>query len=311
MRACSSALVVGSLLAVADCTPTLDSPDQVHDLRLLAMRVDPPEVIVNGDNGIPTGQIISPSIVMTALVADPQGMGRSVHYVFSTCAQIDESDSLVDNSTHRCLIGQLGYRVLAEGDFVPAMSSELEMTFRPSSQLLGEAQGLDRYQGFGGLPLPVQLEVRAGGEDVVGFKRVVYSAPITSPAQAPNTNPALLGVTVDGQDWAVADSLAFTRADHVLVPTPDPSLVESYQRLTFDHQLLQFHETWRYAFFTTMGKFNNPVTGGISNRTGEPIDPDSTWSPPGAPASGTVTFWFVVQDGRGGENWISRQGQVR
>ena len=317
MRTCSLALAAGSLLAVAACTPTLDTPDQVHDLRLLAMQVDPPEVIVNGDNGIPTAPIapIGPpmSIKVTALVADPEGMGRSVHYVFSTCAQIDESDSLVDNSTHRCLVGQIGYLELEQGDFVPGVSSELELhhNFQPSSLLLDEAQQLDKYQGFGGLPLPVQLELRAGGEDVVGFKRIVYSAPITSPPQAPNANPALLGVTVDGQDWAEADSLAFARADHVFVPTPDPNNVESYQRLTFDHQLLQFHETLRYAFFTTMGKFNNPVTGGISNRTGELIDPDSTWSPPGAPASGTVSFWFVVQDGRGGENWTVRQGQIR
>ena len=300
MPALRPALIVGALWAVAACTPTLDSPDQVHDLRLLAMRVYPPEVIVNGADGIPTGRIVSPSIIVTALVADPLGMGRSVHYIFSTCAQIDQSDSLVDNSTHRCLDGQLGYRVLAESDFVPGVSSELQITFRPSSQLLDEAQDLDRYQGFGGLPLPVQLELRAGGEDVVGFKRIVYSAPITSPPQAPNTNPELLGVTLDGQDWAADDSPIFTRADHVLVPTPNSSLVESYQRLTFDHQLLQFHETWRYAFFTTLGKFNNPVTGGISNRTGELIAPDSTWSPAilstgsDSPVSSDSSTWSAV-----------------
>src|SRR5262249_50225647 len=255
-----------SFWALSACTPTLDSPDQVHDLRLLAMRVTPPEVIVHGADGIPAGRIFSPPIVVTALVADSRGMGRSVHYLFSTCARIDQSDSVVDNSTHRCLVGQIGYRALAEGDFVPGVSSELQITFRPSSQLLDNAQDLDRYQGFGGLPLPVQLELRAGGENVVGFKRIVYSAPITSPPQAPNTNPALLGLTVDGQDWAAADSPSFTRADHLFLPTPDPSKVESYQRLTFDRQLLQFHETWRYAFFTTLGKFNNPVSGGISNR---------------------------------------------
>jgi len=146
---------------------------------------------------------------------------------------------------------------------------------------------------------------------VFSFKRIVYSAPITTPPQAPNTNPQLLGITVDGQDWAADDSRVISRGDHVFVPTPDPTLVEDYQRLTFDHQLLQFHETWRYAFFTTVGKFNNPVTGGVSNRTGELIPPDSTWSPPDLAPSLGVTFWFVVQDGRGGENWISRQGQIR
>ena len=304
------------LIAVASfahwaCTPTLDSSDQVHDLRILAMRVDPPEVIVDGADGMPSSRIVSPAIIVTALVADPLGAGRLVHYLFSTCARVDQSDAVVDNSTHRCLVGQLGYRILAEGDFAPGVSGELQITFRPSSQLLSEAQTLDTYHGFGGLPLPVQVELQAGGESAVGFKRIVYSAPITSPPQVPNTNPQLLGITLDGQDWSPDANPLFARVDHVFIPTPDPTRIESYQRLTFDHQLLQFHETLRYAFFTTLGKFNNPVTGGVSNRTGEQIAPDSTWSPPDPPAAGAVTFWVVVQDGRGGVSWILRSGQIQ
>jgi len=278
------------------------------------MSADPPEVIVAGADGMPSSPIVSPpiNITITALVADPLGAGRQVHYRFSTCAKVDQSDALVDNSTHRCLAGQLGYRILEEHDFVPGVSAELRHTFTPpSSQLLGEAQSLDTYHGFGGLPLPVQLELQAGGESAVGFKSIVYSAPITSPPQAPNTNPQLLGLTADGQDWSSNANPLFARADHVFIPTPDPTTIESYQRLTFDHQLLQFHETLRYAFFTTLGKFNNPITGGISNRTGEQVPPDSTWTPPDPPASGTATFWIVVQDGRGGESWILRSGQIQ
>jgi hypothetical protein len=308
----SEAVLIAFVLWVhSGCTPTLDSSDQVHDLRILAMSADPPEVIVDGADGMPSSRIVSPPINVTALVADPLGGGRQVHYRFTTCARVDQSDALVDNSTHRCLAGQLGYRILKEQDFVPGVSAELQYTFMPSSQLLGEAQSLDVYNGFGGLPLPVQLELQAGGESAVGFKSIVYSAPISSPPQAPNTNPRLLGLTVDGQDWSSNANPLFARADHVFIPTPDPTRIESYQRLTFDHQLLQFHETLRYAFFTTLGKFNNPVTGGISNRTGEQVPPDSTWTPPDPPASGTVTFWIVVQDGRGGESWILRSGQIQ
>ncbi len=310
-RSSAPALIAFTCFAYWGCTPTLDSSDQVHDLRILAMRADPPEVIVDGADGMPSSPIVSPPIAVTALVADPLGAGRLVHYLISTCARVDQSDAVVDNSTHRCLIGQLGYRILAEGDFAPGVSGELQITFRPSSQLLSEAQTLDTYHGFGGLPLPVQVELRAGGESAVGFKRIVYSAPISSPPQAPNTNPQLLGLTLDGQDWSPDANPRFARVDHVFIPTPDPTRIESYQRLTFDHQLLQFHETMRYVFFTTLGKFNNPITGGISNRTGEQIAPDSTWSPPDPPAAGAVTFWVVVQDGRGGESWILRGGQIQ
>src|SRR5260370_39092387 len=112
------------LIAVASfahwaCTPTLDSSDQVHDLRILAMRVDPPEVIVDGADGMPSSPIVSPPIAVTALVADPLGAGRLVHYLMSTCARVDQTDAVVDNSTHSCLIRQLSYRILAEGDFAP------------------------------------------------------------------------------------------------------------------------------------------------------------------------------------------------
>src|SRR5260370_21135917 len=153
------------------CTTTLDSSDQVHDLRILAMRVDPPEVMVDGGGGMLSSRIVSPAIIVTALVAEPLGAGRLVHYLFSTCARVDQSDAVVDNSTHRCVVGQLGYRILAEGDFAPGVSGELQITFRPSSQLLSEAQSLDTYHGFGGLPLPVQGELQTGGDSPYGFKR--------------------------------------------------------------------------------------------------------------------------------------------
>src|SRR5260370_177944 len=100
-------LSAGVLIAVASfahwaCTPTLDSSDQVHDLRILAMRVDPPEVIVDGADGMPSSRIVSPAIIVTALVADPLGAGRLVPYVFSTCARVDQSHAVGHHSPHRC-----------------------------------------------------------------------------------------------------------------------------------------------------------------------------------------------------------------
>src|SRR5258708_17913540 len=162
-RSSAPALIAFTCFAYWGCTPTLDSSDQVHDLRIVAMRADPLEVIVDGADGMPSSAIVSPPIAVTALVADPLGAGRLVHYLFSTCARVDQSDAVVDNSTHRCVVGQLGYRILAAGDFAPGVSGAVQITFRHSSQLPSEPQSLYSYHGFPALPLPVQAEYQAAG----------------------------------------------------------------------------------------------------------------------------------------------------
>ena len=91
-------------LAAVGCGE-LDTADRVHDLRLLAMKAEPPEQVLPvafladggvvayppADGGTPRVPPLAP-VTVTALVADPAGEGREVTYRFSTCAQL-ESDT--------------------------------------------------------------------------------------------------------------------------------------------------------------------------------------------------------------------------
>lgn len=311
MRAlCVSVVVMGAI----GCGQ-LDTADQVHDLRLLGMSVDHPEVILMPGPSSPN------QLQLSALIADPKGGGRSIHYVFSTCAQLDPN-------TSQCTSQQPDEALVAEGDASPTdgVTTIVSAPFVPAQALLNDARALDPYHGFGGLQLPVQLEISAGNEDVIGIKRVVFTTPTTFPPPAPNTNPALLGVDIDGESWGPSLVISVSNGSHTITPIPDTAKIETYSRQTFQNEQIQFTESWRYDFFADVGKFTSTSTGGTSNLTGVPSPPDNTWSPcAGTNGAGPlrrgstiqcstsgqkVTFWIVVRDGRGGETWAQRDGQL-
>jgi hypothetical protein len=290
-----------ALFALPYACITIDTADQVHDLRLLAMRADPPEVIMP-DGGIPA--FVPFPMAVTALVADPVGAGRRVHYLFRTCAA-------VDTDAGRCPSDSSDNQVLEEDDFVPdGGTGEVSVTFTPSPGLLLDAVAEDDLHGFGGVTVPVQLELTAGDESAVGYKRLLFSLPFRSPPQQPNTNPQLLGVTLNNQSWDAGTTPVLISGDNAIVPQPDPALVEEYDRPTFDGQLIHFRESWRYSFFATSGKFNNATSGGTNNLTGQTASADNTWKPEHSAHPQDILFWMVVRDGRGGENWVIRRAHL-
>jgi hypothetical protein len=301
MSRCTLASLV-ALFALAGCGD-LDTIDQVHDLRILAVRAEPPEEIVAPPSGTNPGLPPTP-VVVTGLIADPEGGGRSVHYQFTTCAA-------TDTQTGRCEQTSPDYTVLGEGDQVPSdLGGEVQITFTPSQQLLEDLLKNDPYQGFGGMLLVVQLDIQAGQEKVVAFKRVVFTLPLPGyPMPVANTNPVLSGVKFDGQDWADGTSATLARVDGgaPMQPEYDPSLEESYERPTFDGSSVQFKEVWQFDFFASEGTFDPTTAGGI-DYTGVTGPSQTFWT--AAPDAGEqdVTFWVVVRDGRGGENWIVRRG---
>src|SRR5262249_29162148 len=144
----------------------------------------------------PDGSVVSigprpplPAITLTGLIADPKGAGRAVDYEISICSERD-------SETARCLKDSPGYRVLGEGQVTPtALGAEPSVTFTPTWEDLSGAVVEDPYHGFGGLPVALQLAVRAGDEAVVGIKRVVFTSGLTAPLPPPNRNPGLDGVT--------------------------------------------------------------------------------------------------------------------
>lgn len=313
------ALVLSLVAALALCAcGSLDAPDRVHDLRLLAMRADPPEqvfalplpldagALVGPDGGLDPGTAAALAglqlqpVTVTALVADPRGAGRSIHYDFAYCS------ALVNN---RCDLADPHAFVVGAGDAVADGGYlELSVTFAPKLAVLAAAVQADPYHGFGFLPLPVQLSLTSGGEEVVGFKRVLFTVVFQGePVPAPNQNPYIPALLLDGHLWSASGPVAIAdREGHTVSPVPVPDAEERYQRPQFQGGALTFRESWRYNFFATAGGFSPFGSGGQSNLTGAAAPTDSTWSPRKEDGAGRVTFFVVVRDGRGGEGWAVR-----
>lgn len=319
----------------------LDTADRVHDLRLLAMRADPPEQVLpvaflpdggvvpvvgggrdGGTGGLPRVPAIAP-VTVTALMADPAGNGRDVSYRFSTCAQLT-------SDTHRCEQDSPAYQVLAEGILTPTdVGGEPQVTFTPDYTLLGQVVSRDPYRGLGGVQLPVQIELSAGDESVVGYKRVTFT--LGQALQPPNTNPVIQSLLYNDADWAPDQQLEFvstlratrgpggfrppggeadggTTGQNRITPVVDPSQVEEYDRPTLDNSgTVHFTEQWRYNFFATQGTFSSASTGGGNIVTGADSSTASNWTVLRDEPGGSMTLWVVVRDGRGGESWISRK----
>jgi hypothetical protein len=109
-------LAMALAAATGACVPPLDNQSFVHDVRVLAIAADPPEITYAVEGAIPTNsnptcqpdvaQLAGPGVInVRALVTDPAGAGRLLHYVFSACAQ---------TSDQRC--PDAGAYVIAEGD---------------------------------------------------------------------------------------------------------------------------------------------------------------------------------------------------
>lgn len=93
-------------------------------------------------------------------------------------------------------------------------------------------------------------------------------------------------------------------------PLSTDSLYQSYTLRGAEGQAIrQEREEWVVSWFTTAGKFDRQRTRGVE-RTNEWIGPVGDAESP-IPVSGRAFFYAVVRDGRGGTNWVVREGLVR
>ncbi len=293
------------LFVVAGCSDPLDSADKVHDLRMLAMRVEPPEQTV----------LAAQPVTASALIADPAGAGRSVHCRWTTCSQLD-------GDTGRCLDSSPSFAVLGESDVIAGVEgAEPSVQFPPDPALLTAVQQSDPYRGLGGVRQIVQLEITAGAESVVGLKRAVFLLPL-GPPPVLNVNPVVGPIEFNDAGWAPDASVTLTRQPVRMMgfrmPTDagtvrnqvavleDKSLRADYQVTTFTGERRTLHEAWRYNFFTSRGGFT-PATAGGADILGRDAGIETRWQSTEGEDAGVTTVWIVVRDGRGGETWTSRQ----
>ena len=203
------------LLLCASCVGPQDTESNVKDLRVLAMRMDPPELLAeecSTDLAVLADTLVRP-VRLTALIPDPAGDGRELDYTLWACASPDDDTCREDRV-------ELARGVTKGGELVvdlfpgPGASRLADGTFL-AQRILEE----DLYNGLGGLRMPLVLWVRGGGEQVYAQKLMVYGCRFF-PEMKPNVQPELPGLLLAGR--AVAGGSA-ARADRPGALRDDPA----------------------------------------------------------------------------------------
>lgn len=304
MRALHLAFVL--LLAFSACSFGFDSPSQVKDLRVLAIQVDPPELTpMNALNGLK----------VTALVVNTEPVD-SMSWALAMCLTAPKTGT----GLGRCPDGSTVLTSAATGLDAIGLQGPLPPT------VLGILQSRQA------LAPQLQLELTVGDAPLYAEKSVAVTA-VPVPGQAPNANPVLTGLTFDGQPWLAGTPLVVkvgscasekketvTNADrskstfctHDLVPSFDESQQQVYSaRSNTTGEVTTQQEKLRFAWFADQGVFHRATTqqAGASNNPTASGDVSNVWREADG-LSGTVNFWVVVRDGRGGESWEIRSLQL-
>ena len=305
-------VLLGFLAALAlACVGPSDNVSTVRDLRVLGLRFDAPEVMAetcpfDGSGAADLAaleQYAATQVRLTALVVDPAGAGRALDYELAACASIDDEGCEVASQR----------AVLASGRTEPGANvRELVFELKPAEARLADGSLLllaayqeDDYKGFGGLRLPVVLRVRAGGEDVLARKLMVFNCKLV-PGMEANVQPELPGLTLEGESWLPEVPRTLEGLGPFEVRAEDFSArEEAYVVPGFDLAPVHLTESWELAWYTEAGEFSPTETGG-TNLGGAVERARSEWSPPDERADQDVRFWVVVRDGRGGLSWLSR-----
>ncbi|KFE72006.1 hypothetical protein [Hyalangium minutum] len=293
--------LVLALGAVA-CVDPQDRPDRVHDFRVLGLATDPPELVAPicelTDEALDSLRV---PVNFSALLADPQGQGRSLQYEVWACA--DSKDYTCSDTANRVQ--------LAQGS---TTESELSLSLRPGdtqaedgTPLLRRVLEKDPYKGLGGLRMPLVLHVRAGDEEVYAQKLMVFWCPVVE-GMAANVNPVLPGLKLEDAPWA-EDAVPELRGSgpFVLATEDVTALQEPYVVPGLRAQAVSLTEAWKVSWHATFGEFSVQQTGG-ADFGGQVGRHRTEWEPPEEGGSAQdVIFWAVVRDGRGGESWLRRR----
>ncbi|MEW5742431.1 MAG: hypothetical protein AB1938_26170 [Myxococcota bacterium] len=322
MRLRALTLVVAAALTA--CVQPEDNPTTVKDLRVLAIRFETPEVLIDECNlgllaGLANtdgGAIVLPPdllqklaiaasrpLTMTSLIADPAGNGRTLKYRVVACA----------NPGDRKCTNEGDFLELARGE---TTAGELSVTVAPGAMLLPDGTPLlqevivqDLYKGLGGFRVPVVLDVQTqdGSEHIYAQKLMVYMCRFF-PEMEENTTPILPGVTIAAEPWPEDEVKEFTGTQEIeLEPLDFAALQEPYIMPSFQLTPVRLREAWKVSWYTTSGTMSSHNTGGVdfggeAGRHRNKWQPDATATTPQ-----DVTLTFVVRDGRGGDSWLQRR----
>jgi hypothetical protein len=278
-----------ALLALtAACEPSVVNQSELLTTRVLAIRADPPELVVPSDGGLPPPvhfTVLSfapdggtPTVTLAlCLTGDPYGAGFACPGVDGITLPDDTLD--VTNPDIQALLGALDGG-LPDAGLTPDEPGVLQVAIGYLATSGGTAPG-DTEVGV------YRLGVRFSG--------------------TPNHNPQLLAVSVpdggslEGTRLPAGKNVILTPA----IPTDGgdpgwPSVgvdggIETY--LSLDGGIL--YENLNYSWYATA-----PSVTYFRSREPTPVDTAETaYSQFNGTLAGPVTFYVVLRDGRGGTAW--------
>lgn len=330
---------LAALAGLAGCFDSpADQPEVVHDLRVLAVQLEPPEVV------LPAGPVTPPALVRARVLLVDPGRGEvqvSVRGCPSASATgCDDSDPLALDPRLAALSDERRSTArLAGPPSAPeaVLSDERALPANLIGALLEDAPlgGLAGARPF--------LEVRAfspadAARREVALKRLQVSYPdavyravldqigltlcddegrpegcVPWRTRVPNTNPRITGVAWRTVEAAEAGEPAepvgpegITVAPSTVLriePAIDPDAVEPYQTLGVDLEdqklvVNDYEELLVLSYFASAGTLD--LAQVIPDRDFGAYD---VWTAPEAP--GEAWVWIVLRDNRGGEDFVT------
>jgi hypothetical protein len=318
-RALAAAIATAGA-AAAGCGSFQD-PNIVVDLRILALRAEPAEQMLDIDlTKPPDPAALLAQLVPTqvcALIADP-GAERRLLWSMTMCPLT--SDERCDDDRPQVPIG--GGLIDDPETTVPepAMCATVAADGNLLAVLL-DVLNDDTLHGLGGVDYAIQL--RVGGEngdrglDQYASKALRVSPRIPAERTA-NHNPSLDGFTAALGD-AAAVPLPFGRcaenpapfelapsAKLRLAPAESEGARELYVVPTLDGRSESFTESLTYQWIASAGGYSSGSTGGPRDLSGNPAPLFSDYRSPRASdlmGPTDISLWIIQRDERLGVQW--------
>ena len=316
-----AALGAIALAAGAAGCGSFQDPNIVVDLRILALRAEPAEQMLDVDLSKPPDPVaLLARLVPTqvcALVADP-GPDRRLLWSMTLCPLT--SDERCDDDRPQVPIGG---GLLDDPETTvpePAMCATVAPDGNLLAVLLDVLNG-DTLHGLGGVDYEVQL--RVGGEngnrdlDQYASKTLRVSPRIPAERTA-NHNPSIDGLTAALGDAApVALPLgrcAENPAPYPLAPGSKLRIApvepagarELYVVPTLDGRSESFTESLTYQWIASAGGYSSGSTGGPHDLSGNPAPLFSDYRSPRASdlmGPTDISLWIIQRDERLGVQW--------
>ena len=278
--------------------PCFPPGSAIGDLRVLAIRLDPPEILIDPQTLESDGR----GVFIRALVAGPTTSSDTVSLRARLCGKAGENGRCPAET--QWTAGGRG-----PADNLPPM------VVVPSAQTIADARRGDPLNGFGGTRITIELEVRAADGSIVSASKLLVASERKA-GSVPNRGLDLVGAVVrrgGGAEERYGDGgLVEIAVGETVGVSPElaPDSIEEYDTVDLAGQVVHLRERVSYSFYVTphaqYGAIGTPEAG--ADVADEP--------PPGEPRpergivllSGTAASagraYVVARDGRGAEAWL-------